>query len=143
MILWLLSCTALNEPNRSTDTRSSQFATDAEKIAFLQQYLTLPSPVEAAEYHIVYHDNSTGGVPGPSDWDMRVVLRVAPTQLEGWTVDMQPVAADAVDLAWGYELLPVDAQWKINSEPTIYTRNNVIVAVFAPEGILFKRVWTQ
>src|SRR5262245_8459356 len=62
----------------TTDTYSAQLTTDAEKIAFLRRYITLYSTVEATEFHIVYHDNAGGAVPAPSDWDMRVALKVAP-----------------------------------------------------------------
>jgi hypothetical protein len=73
------------ERNMSTDTHSKQFATDPDKIQFLKRYLTFPTAVEAAEFHVVYQDNSGGGIPGPSDWDMQVVLKVAPQNLSAWT----------------------------------------------------------
>ena len=141
--LLLISCITSNAANRTTDTRSTQFATDSEKLAFLKQYLTMSSAVEAAEYHIVYHDNSSGGVPGPSDWDIQVVLKMAPEDLILWTVDMQPAAPEAVELTWGYSLLPAEPRWKIEAQPLVYTRANVVVAVFPQAGILFKRVWTE
>jgi hypothetical protein len=73
----------------TTDTRSAQLATDAEKIAFLHRYITLYSAVEATEFHIVYHDNAGGAVPGPSDWDMRVAVKVAPADVSTWTDGLQ------------------------------------------------------
>src|SRR5262245_40161450 len=110
ILLWLLArITQLPRPTaagKSTDTRSAALATDADKIAFLQQYLTLPSPIAATEFHIVYHDNAAGGLPGPSDWDVQAVIKVAPADLPRWTDGMQQVAAGEVDLGWGYALLP-------------------------------------
>jgi hypothetical protein len=141
--LLMVSCITTNSANLSTDTRSTQFSTDREKLAFLAKYLTLYSTVEAAEYHIVYHDNSSGGVPGPSDWDIQVVLKMAPENLSLWTTDMQPVAPESVDLSWGYPLLPNEPRWKVPTQPSVYRSANVVVAVFPEQGILFKRVWTQ
>ncbi len=141
--LLMFSCTAGNTPNLTTNTRSTQFSTDGEKLAFLKKYLTMYSDGEAAEYQIVYHDNSSGGVPGPSDWDMRVALKMAPEHLALWTADMQPIAPELVDLAWGYQLLPHEPRWKIQAKPLVYMRSNVIVAIFPQQGILFKRIWTQ
>ncbi len=93
---------ANRSPNRSTDTRSSQLATDADKIRFLNRYLTLPSAVEAAEFHVVYHDNSSG-IPGPSDWDIQAVLKVAPQHLSAWIQDAK-ITSKKQDLGWGYRL---------------------------------------
>lgn len=129
----------------TTDTRSSQFATDAEKIAFLARYLKLPSPVEAAEFHVRYQDNSRGLVPGPSDWDVRAVVRVQPAETARWAEGLRrlPVgAAPSVDLSWGHALLPDEARWRLASSPALYTRDEgaVVVAVFEAEGIVMKRV---
>lgn len=146
-VLLALGLTACGWPgkaaaNKTTDTRSAAFTTDAEKIAFLEQYLKLASPVKATEFHIVYHDNETGFVPGPSDWDIRAVLLVAPADLPRWTDGLQAVAAQGVDLAWAYALLPPEQRWQITSPPMVYERPGALVAVFAQEGIVFKRVWT-
>src|SRR5262245_18839405 len=88
----------------TTDTRSAQLATDAEKIAFLRRYVKLSSAVEATEFHIVYHDNAGGRVPGPSDWDIRVALKVAPADVPAWTGGLQERAAAGVDLSWAITL---------------------------------------
>jgi hypothetical protein len=129
----------------TTDTRSAQFATDAEKIAFLRRYVTLYSEVEATEFHIVYHDNSGGRVPGPSDWDMRVALKIAPTDTPAWTSGLQEIDGADLDLSWGTDLLPNTPRWARTSQPRVYERGggDVIVAVFASEGIVLKHLWTS
>jgi hypothetical protein len=129
----------------TTDTRSTQFATDTEKIAFLRRYLTLYSPVEATEFHIVYHDNSGGRVPGPSDWDLRVALLVAPADVPSWTDGLRQIDRASADLSWGIDLLPSERRWAHTSDPQVYERESggVVVAVFAAEGIVLKRIWTQ
>lgn len=145
---WLLAAcggaATAPQPDKSTDTQSSAFATDAEKTAFLQQYLKLPTPVEATEFHVVYHDNSQG-IPGPSDWDIRAALKVAPSDLPRWTDGLQPMDAATADLAWAAGLLPDAPRWAHSSPPEVYRRSesNAIVVVYAPEGIVLKRVWTQ
>jgi len=126
----------------TTDTHSAQFATDAEKIAFLRRYLVFASPVEATEFHVVYHDNS-GGVPGPSDWDIHAALKVAPADVSLWTVGLRQVDAAGVDLSWGDDLLPREARWARASPPKAYERpgEGVLVAAFEPEGIVLKHAW--
>ena len=149
--LLLVSANALGQPDpevsersatertRSTETRSADFRTDAEKLAFLDQYLVFHSAVEATEFFIVYRDNSTGLVPGPSDWDIRAVLKLDRADVPRWTGGMQQVAADSVDLSWGYALLSDEPRWQISSQPAVYRSPGAILAVFEPEGVVFAR----
>lgn len=122
----------------TTDTRSSAFSDDSSKIAFLKKYVKLDSEVEATEFHIQYWDKSGGLLPAPSDWDMQIALKVEPQNLPLWTKGFTPGGQD--DLAWGYRLLPVDARWTIRSKPVLYTRGMTVLAVFEPEGIIFKQI---
>jgi hypothetical protein len=127
--------------NMSTDTHSKQLATDTDKIQFLKRYLTFPTAVEAAEFHVVYHDNSGGGIPGPSDWDMQVVLKVAPQNLSAWTHNLK-MTSQKQDLEWGYSLAK-QRNWKLQSKPKVYTGPGKIVAVFEKEGFIFKQLITS
>jgi hypothetical protein len=124
----------------STDTHSKQFATDTDKIQFLKRYLALPTAVEAAEFHVVYHDNSGGGIPGPSDWYIQAVLKVTPPDLSAWTQNIKETS-EKQDLAWGYSLAQ-QRGWKLLSAPKVYTAAGKIVVVFEKEGIIFKRLTT-
>jgi len=149
LLVTLVACgtsSARGETSASltTDTYSSQFATDAEKITFLRRYLTLYSAIEATEFHIVYHDNAGGAVPGPSDWDMRVTLKVAPANIPAWTSGLQEIDSAGVDLAWGTDLLPDTSRWARTSRPHIFQRadGGVIIATFAAEGVILKHIWT-
>jgi hypothetical protein len=126
----------------TTDTYSAQFATDAEKITFLRRYITLYSAIEATEFHIVYHDNAAGAVPGPSDWDMRVALNVTPADVSAWTNGLQEADSAGIDLSWGTDLLPDASRWAHTSQPRIFQREGVIVATFASEGVILKHIWT-
>lgn len=137
--------TAPEEKSSTTDTYSRDLSSNATKIAFLQQYLAAPSTILATEFHIVFHDNSRGLVPGPSDWDIQAVIKVAPLDLARWQVDLTPLPAEGADLAWAYALLPTAPTWSITSEPQIFQgkTGNHIVATFAAEGIIFVRMWTQ
>lgn len=135
VVLFLLF--SATQATLTTDTRSSDFSDDQTKIEFLEKYLKMYSEIEATEFHVRYQDNS-GFVPGPSEWDMQVVMKMSQDNLPRWTTDLQK--ADQVDLSWGEDLLPQEERWTIRSKPTIYTRGKTLVAVFEPEGIVFKRV---
>lgn len=140
----LVACGASGKvtASKTTDTRSSTFATHAEKTAFLERYLTLHSPVEATEFHVIFHDNSGGFIAGPSDWDIQAVMRVAPDDIASWTDGMQRVEASVVDLAWANALLQ-QSGWLSSSPPLVYERSGSLVAVFEADGIIAKRSWTS
>jgi hypothetical protein len=130
-------------PSLTTDTWSRQFATEEAKLAFLQHYLKLTTPVQATAFHIIYHDNSGGIVPGPSDWDILSLLKVRPGDLAQWTLDMQPVPSAQIDLAWAKSFSTQDATWQLTSQPQIYQKAGMIIAIFQPESIVFIRTTTQ
>jgi hypothetical protein len=75
----------------TTRTDSSQFDTLAEKVAFLEQYVTFRRTYELLDFDIVYQNNSGGMVPGPSDWDIRLIATVPEAELPDWVpADAQP-----------------------------------------------------
>lgn len=130
----------------TTDTYSRDLA-EPDKLPFLARYLKLHSRIEAAEFHIRYFDGTQGLVPSPSEWDMRVAMKVAPADIAAWTADVAPTQTpDSTawgyapsDLSWVHEILPATADWKTTSKPKIYTRDATTVIVFEPEGIICKR----
>lgn len=125
-----------------TDTRSASLHGDQARIDFLKRYLVLPSEIQATEFHIVFHENNKGMMPGPSDFDIRAAVKVPPDKLGLWIKDMGSPSSP-FDVAWAYELLPKEDRWSIHSTPTYYERDRVQIVTFEPEGIVFKRVWSQ
>ncbi len=144
--IWIVSIASLalvscSESSLTTDTSSSKFNSDRQKIEFIAKYLKLPTPIETTEFHIVYHDNS-GIPPEPSDWRIQAIIKTSPSNLKLWTAEMQ-LRVQPINLNWGYNLIPKNEQrWKLQSKPKIYQRNNnnTYIAVFEPEGIIFTSV---
>ena len=68
----------------STNTTSDALPSLAQRVEFLERYVTFRRQYQELGFHIVYHNNGGGGVPGPSDWDIRVVAVVPPEQLPQW-----------------------------------------------------------
>jgi hypothetical protein len=81
-------------------------------------------------------------VPGPSDFDVRAVVKVPPDKVSQWSKEMG-IPKPPFDVTWAYELLPKEERWTIRSTPTFYERERVQVVTFEPEGIVFKRVWSR
>ena len=94
-VLWgstlalLASC---GQESLTTDTRSSSLPSDERKVEFLRRYLQLPSAVETAEFHIVFHDNSRG-LPGPSDASIETALKAAQEAVPAWVAGLEPSEA--------------------------------------------------
>jgi hypothetical protein len=68
----------------STHTTSTQFPTLASKAAFLHQYVTFRRTYETLDFDIAYQNNEAGLVPGPSDWDIRLIATVPAAELAAW-----------------------------------------------------------
>lgn len=122
-----------NDGPPSTDTMSRSLSGDAAKVAFLGRYLKLLSHVEAAEFHVVFHNNGFA----PSDWSVNAVLKIEPADVSKWTEGSEPLDT-GIDLSWGYNLLPLEPRWKVDSVPILYYRESCVLAVFERQGILFK-----
>jgi hypothetical protein len=137
--LTLLNAFRPGSASMTTNTRSASLPTDQAKIAFLKRYLVLPSEVEATEFHIVFHDNRKGLVPGPSDFDIQVVVKVHPDKVPAWTAEL-PKAAAPFDISWAQDVVPSADRWATRSAPNFYEREGVQVVTYGPEGIVLKRV---
>jgi hypothetical protein len=121
--------------SRSTDTKSTQLKTSAERVAFLSRYLKLRTPVNDAAFHIVYHDNSVG-MPGPSDWSIAAAVQVTPADGPAWLAGARPLGANEAFNA----LAPATAgwipsEWQVSSAGERYVRDGALL-VWHSEGVL-------
>ena len=115
----------------TTDTRSSSIADEQAQIDFLDRYVKLPSPVIETEFHIVYHDNSVGRIPGPSDWSIEFAVRVDPDDTELWTDGISPEEEPA---DWDEGLLD---GWDVDGDaPMFYARSGTVRAVYGDDVIV-------
>lgn len=116
----------------STSTQSSSIADEAEQIEFLGRYATLPSPVQETEFDIVYHDNSTGRIPGPSDWSIEFAVRIDPADLAKWTDGL--TESDAPP-EWDERLI---SSWDVaDATPDFYVRSGTTRAVY-DDGVVLQ-----
>src|SRR5882672_3262432 len=128
----IVVCSCHSRPSMTTHKRSSEMSSNAEKIAFLSRYLSAKSTIEAAEFIIDYQDNSGGGVPAPSDWDIQAAMKVQSGDTTLWAEGLDRVLSEDTDLSWGMRLLPQSEGWRIESKPQIFVRHDadVTVAIF-------------
>lgn len=131
VVLLIAACNSTATPDRTTDTKSIELTTETEQIDFLSQYVNLKSGVLETEFHIVYHDNGGGLVPGPSDWDIQAVMMV--DDVAAWVDGKTEV--ETADFSWAEGLLTEGL--RPSSQPTYYTNSTTTIAIFEPEQIIF------
>lgn len=127
VMAWLLS--SHDQASRTTDTRSETLPTAAARVEFLARYVKLRAPVSDASFHVVWHDNSGGGVPGPSDWSIVAALRVSPADAKLWLADARRATAAAPVRS----LIP--ASWNVTSAGDPYVREGTLLR-WHREGVL-------
>lgn len=134
------SCVTRN--SLTTHTSSGQFSSSRAKLEFLEKYAKLDSVIIDAEYRIDYQDNAQGWIPGPSDWDMRLAVKIPPGEVQQWLQGFDKVEAQEVELSWWAELPLQTKTWERNAQPVFYRRpdQSAYLAVFAAEGIILKRI---
>jgi len=79
---------------------SAQFATLQQKIDFLQKYVMFRRTYETLDFNISTLDGDAGLVPGPSEWDVRVVATVPASELAKWIPQGVQPSAKPPDQNW-------------------------------------------
>lgn len=136
-----LSCLACEEKSRSTDTRSSALATAKERAAFLCAYALCASPVKDAAFHVVFHDNSRGFVPGPDDAEIRAVLSVEKDDLEKWTRGCSPARVEGRP-PWFAEITK-GTSLELTTAPDGYRCGSELRAIHVKDGIVVRSISTR
>lgn len=126
--------------NKSTNLYSYQIDDKTEKIETLKKYLTKESGLIEAEYHIWFQDNGAGrGVTGPSDYKIKLALKVEPDSLDSWIKALKPSSEKISINLW--DELKLDRNfWKLESEPELYHSSFTTEVKFATEvKLLFRK----
>jgi len=121
----------------STDVYSYQIEDETEKSETLKKYLKKESGLIDAEYHIWFQDNETGRVPGPSDYNIKLALKVEPDSINSWIENLEPSSQKiSIDL---WEELKLDQElWKLESKPELYLSSltTEVKLLFRKENII-------
>lgn len=122
MIPLLIACT----DNRTTSTCSSIFTSKQDKIDFLNEYYTPRAKIRDTEFCINYHDNSTGLVTGPSDWNYRVALKINRKDISMWLFNGNDSSEiEPFDEGNWDDILPNTKYWDISGDKKQYTSGYV------------------
>ena len=133
-VLWVLS-DLLCSTSRTTDTDSDSLPSSKQRLEFVSRYVALRAPASDASFRIVFHDNSQG-LPGPSDWNMAVVLRVSPSDRERWLQGARPgTVEDAAGPFARQNRRAIPNAWGVSSTGEIYYGSGAWL-VWHPDGAL-------
>lgn len=91
-------CASESGPSSINETSAST-ALLKDRVEFIEQYVTFDRMYDELEYSVFYQNNGGGGIPGPSDWDIRIVAKVPPEQIQAW-VPANSVAGAAPATKW-------------------------------------------
>src|SRR5688500_11682624 len=64
--------------------KSDSIGTLAERVAFLERHVTFRRKYEALDFDVFVARGDQRGVPGPSEWDVRVVAVVPEEDMGTW-----------------------------------------------------------
>lgn len=84
--------------SKTTDGDSRRFATVMEKQAFLERYVGFRRRYDELDFAIRYIDGGDGMVPGPTEWDVRMLAKVPVESLDEWVSGMVPTQTS--DVSW-------------------------------------------
>jgi len=133
LIVFIFSC----QEDKSIDVFSYQINNKSEKIEILERYLEKKSGLIDAEYHIWYKDNSSGLIPGPSDYTIYLALKIKPDSLDSWVKTLEPTTKVISTDLWN-ELKLDKNVWKVESKPEVFLSksNKEVKLVYRKECLI-------
>src|SRR5690554_703694 len=151
LVLLTLLIFGCQTENKSMDLYSYQIGDKTKKNETLKKYLTKESGLIEAEYHIWFQDNETGRVHGPSDYNIKLALKIEPDSLDSWTNYLESSSKKiSIDL---WDGLKLDRNfWKLESEPesyhsSLYTevkllfrKENIILGTYSTMPVALKYI---
>jgi hypothetical protein len=141
--IWLLTISVAGCGGRSgpatTDTSSASISSLDQRVEFLQRYVTFRRDYRELDFHVLYHNNGGGLVPGPSDWDIRVVAVVPPGELASW-VPAGKMPVRATDVSW---LVAVPGSKRTVGITEWYVESRKVVGIDRARSVMAYRCWAH
>jgi hypothetical protein len=136
----LISCQ--RSPEDITINKYSHTISDpSEKLRLFYKYMKHPPGLLDVEYHLWYQDNGAKkfiDVPGPSDYQLKVVLKVAKDSIDHHLTGLSKTNEE-IDLKM-WSKLQLDSTWNVSSVAEVYQDGDcgsTTKAIFRKEGIIF------
>jgi hypothetical protein len=134
----LLALAACKGKGRSTDTYSSSIPDEKTKVKFLDDYAMGPTTPEKTEFHVVYHDNSGGLIPGSDDYVISAAVKVPKDDVSKWAGGCS--AGLVQDLDWVADL-KLSTDWKPAEKPdTYHCMGGEERLIFVKDGVIYRHL---
>ena len=108
--------------SKTTKSDSQSFTSLADKKEFIERYVKFRRTYEALDFLIDYRDGGDGGLPGPTEWDIRLVATVPANEIEAWMSDL-PITKEAeTDWVSGIANAPTNLntfEWHLDKNRTV------------------------
>ena len=80
----LASCSKPQSGPPTVTETSAARADLTDRVRFVEKYVTFRRNYKDLEYNVTYQNNGGGIIPGPSDWDIRLIAEVPSADLDDW-----------------------------------------------------------
>jgi hypothetical protein len=127
---------------RTTDTYSRSLESKSLKLKFLSDYLGSPTEPLDAEYHLVFHDNAQGCVPGSDDYDLQAVVKVRPEDVPAWALGCVRRRLEATP-DWVAPLVKGKKGFEVSAQPDSFRCGPEERVIHVHEGVIYRRVNTM
>ena len=98
MVAALLSLACSGHKSKTTESDSRAFASLAGKKDFLERYVNFKRTYETLDFRIDYRDGGDGGLPSPTEWNIRLVATSPTQEVDDWISGL-PITSQ-VETGW-------------------------------------------
>ena len=131
VLLFVAGCTGNSGPPTTSETSAARPEL-ADRVNFIEQYVKFRRKYDQLEYD-VYFRNGGSFPPAPSEWDIRIVARVDPRDLDQWAIagsrNLEMETPDWVGTTAGQLKVGAISEWYADGGRTVgIDRDHGIVA---------------
>ena len=134
LVLLITSC------DSRTTVKSSDIQSAKNRIKELGKLFVLRSEIIDAEYEIYDVNINNRSIPGPTDRDYRVVLKVKPEDLEKWNDPELSIPSLPLDIKWAEKLASGNQVFDLSGPGMQYSNEHKQMTVFQDSGIILIRI---
>jgi hypothetical protein len=135
LLLILSSCTS-----SSNHILSTKYTAKDKKIEILGKYLLIRSNLIDVEFDLYNVNINNRSIPGPTDIDYHIALKVTEDDIEKWLTDVT-ITSFPINYAWTDKLIKDNINFSHASNPIIYSGKNREIILYKSEGVLFLHIY--
>lgn len=139
LILFSLLIILTNCYNNSNRILSKNIDDTDKKIETLKKYFKVRSPILDTEYDIYDVNINNRSIPGPTDRDYKIILKVDTYYLDAWT-ENEVVTSFPFKFDWANDLIANKDAFDLTGPAMMYSGQNKTMMVYNKTGIILIRI---